>query len=544
VGTYRIIQWLSTNAVSEFFLGKVLGEESPGKAVIIEGLLPAYARDADFSAPFLRAAKSFATLQHPNVVRMLEHGEANGRFYRVLEFVDGEELRPLLQAARAHRLNLGLREVCFILWQVAEGLDRIHAHTGPDGAPLRPSLHPSHVRIGRGGEVKLMDLGGSIESECDYFSPEQALGRLEGPRGDIFRLGLLLYEMLAGQPLFDGDDPHVLQKIGSFDAQGLAALPGVPPSLGTLLRHTLSAEPEARPASARQVADALRDFLLERELGVSAADLASLFARAFPNRRSPLDFLSRVHGEELTLSAIMPAIVRTDPRLRAPPGPPPVLLPVVPAAPTAPTTPRGSEDTPPVAAASSEADLLPRLQAQHSRLLDDALSLLGGSAALAPLLVRLTRGCVVRLGGDGAAEALAATAACTLALAARLEEPRRFVLPTLTRVRALASDALPELGGILSSVLLAGRGSGQPPGLIARALQCAAAFVIQVQRARPDEEESARALGILSEDPRLFPAAVEALAAELGVEPPIRAAPVRAVSLVPPRVLPCEIVTR
>ncbi|MGZ3457320.1 MAG: protein kinase domain-containing protein, partial [Archangium sp.] len=152
----------------------------------------------------------------------------------------------------------------------------------------------------------------------------------------------------------------------------------------------------------------------------------------------------------------------------------------------------------------------------YARLLDEALGLVGGSAELAPLLVRLTRGCVARLGGSGGEETRAVMAAHTLGLAARLEEPRRFVLPSLARVRALVGE-LPELSEVLSAVLLAGRGSGPPAGCAARALVCAAAFVVQVQCAEPGAAESARALVRLRQDPRLAPAALEALAAELGM---------------------------
>ena len=132
-------------------------------------------------------------------------------------------------------------------------------------------------------------------------------------------------------------------------------------------------------------------------------------------------------------------------------------------------------------------------QELQGRLLDEALRLAGGGAAVAPLLVRLTRRCVARLGGGDGEESLAVTAARALVLAARLETPRRFVLPSLTRVRTLV-DGFPELGGLMSSVLLAGRDSGPPAGCAARALLCAAAFVAQVQCARPGVTESARVL--------------------------------------------------
>jgi serine/threonine-protein kinase len=158
-----------------------------------------------------------------------------------------------------------------------------------------------------------------------------------------------------------------------------------------------------------------------------------------------------------------------------------------------------------------------RLHAWHARLIDEALGVIGDSAAMAPLLLRLTRRGVERLGGSGEEKTLALTAARTLALAARLEEPRRFVLPSLSRVRPVVGGELPEVNQILSAVLFAGRESGPPARCAASALLCAATFVIQVQSAEPSVTEATRALSLLRRDPRLASAALDAIAAELGV---------------------------
>jgi serine/threonine-protein kinase len=337
-------------------------------------------------------------------------------------------------------------------------------------------------------------------------------------RGDVFRLGSILYELLARRPLFEAS-PQVVQQIGAFDERNLEPLPGCPPSLWTVLLRALAADPEARLRSARELSDILRRFLEERQLGVDHLDIANLFARVFPERRSLLaEDLAGAAGEELSLTDRTPSrppvlfpVSRTEPGKRVHAGPPPVLLPVEP-----PPPPDAAFEEPAVERAPVK-PLPARLEDWHARLLDEALGLIGGSAALAPLLVRLTRRCVVHLGGGDGEETLAITAARALALAARLEEPRRFVLPTLARVRSLAGGALPEVNEVLSAVLLAGRDSTSTSRCAARALLCASAFVAQVQCAEPGEAESARALGLLRQDPRITPAALDALAAELEV---------------------------
>ncbi len=509
MGSYRILRKLAEDAAAEVFLARAVGKGASGEAVLLERLLPEPARDTVLVEFFLGSARTSAEHPHANVVRVLDAGLGKGQPYRVLEFVDGEEPRALIGAARESGWALGLRQVCFIVQQVAEGVACAHqSRAGHRG------LHPSQVRIFRSGEVKLVDPGGIARNEPPYLAPEQARGRHSELRGDVFRLGLLLYELLARQPLFDASHPQVRQHIATFDEQRLKPLPGCPPSLWAVLLRAIAAAPEARYPSARAFADALRDFMVERQLGVDHLDIANLFARAFPARPSPLEVQVGAPMEELTLMPMR----RADSGRRVAEGPPPMLHPVQP---PPPPDPEPEDLVPPVKREEpvdfSAMSWDERLHAWHARLIDEALGVIGGSAAMAPLLLRLTRRGVERLGGSDEEKTLALTAARTLALAARLEEPRRFVLPSLSRVRPVVGGELPEVNQILSAVLFAGRESGPPARGAASALLCAATFVIQVQSAEPSVTEATRALSLLRRDPRLASGALDAIAAELGV---------------------------
>jgi serine/threonine-protein kinase len=508
VGNYRIVRRLAVNPVAEVFLARSTGSDVTSP-VVLERLLPGCARDATFADLFLGSARTSHGLAHANVVRVLDTGLSGERPCRALEWVDGEQLGAVL-AARSRGQVIGLREMCFIVLQVAEGLASLH-----QARACHRGLHPSHVWISRGGEVKLVDTGGASRSNPPYLTPEQARGRPADVRGDVFRLGLILYELLAGRPLFAGSPPEAIRHIGAFDERGLEPLPGCPPSLWAVLLQALAADPEARFRSARVFADTLRSFLVERQLGVDHLDIAHLFARLFPARRPPLEAGTEGQGEEVSLSertppclSVMPHAVPRGPASRVQAEPPPVLYPVEPPLPV--------EPPPPPDAALEETAEEEWETRVHARLLDEALKLVGGGAEMAPLLVRLTRRCVTQLGGGCAEEALAIMAARTLVLAARVEDPRRFVLPSLARVRSLV-EGFPELGEVLSAVLSAGPGSGPPRGRVARALLCASAFVAQVRSARPGVVESAQVLARLRQDPRLTLAALEALSSELGV---------------------------
>ncbi|HYO70709.1 MAG TPA: serine/threonine-protein kinase, partial [Archangium sp.] len=400
MGTYRIIRRLAVNPVAEAFLARSTGAGNEASPVVLERLLPPFARDASFVELFLGPARATGPV-HANVVRMLDAGVSGALPCRVLEHVDGEPLGALL-AARARGTVIGLREMCFIVMQVAEGLDSLHqtraCHRG---------LHPSHVWISQGGAVKLVDTGGASRSNPPYLTPEQARGRPADVRGDVFRLGLILYELLAGRPLFAGPPPQALRHIGTFDERTLEPLPGCPPSLWTVLLQALAAEPGARFGSARVFADTLRAFLEERQLCVDHLDIASLFTRLFPSRHSPLAAGMDGQGEELSL------VARTPPRLEAPPSvvrmapgshvqaePPPMLYPMGPPPPPDAALEEASAEPPPPQRPVT-------LQELQARLLDEALKLVGGGAEMAPLLVRLTRRCVTWLGGCCGEEALA-----------------------------------------------------------------------------------------------------------------------------------------
>ncbi|MCY1021611.1 protein kinase domain-containing protein [Pyxidicoccus sp. MSG2] len=346
MGTYRIVKKLAAGGMAEVFLGKVVGAEGFEKPVAVKRILPSYVQDAAFVELFLREAKVSVALQHGNVVQVMDLGTSTGQYYMVMEFVDGENLRTLLRAASQRQLPMGLREVCFIAQQVADGLAYAHGRTDRAGAPLdiiHRDINPSNVMVSSIGGVKLADFGiakvagahqetqaGVLKGKINYLSPEQVQGRPVDQRSDIFLLGLLLYEMLAGRRLFDGSYPQIIHALGNFDEHTLEPLPGVPAPLWAILLRSLAAAPSARFQTAREFSESMQSFLFDHRLRVGAADIAGLFGRAFPDRRSPLADLEGMPGEEIRLEGEELPRVQGPPARdarRPPPGPPPMLRP-------------------------------------------------------------------------------------------------------------------------------------------------------------------------------------------------------------------------
>ena len=191
MATYRLIRKLATGGMAEVFLAKGVGAEGFEKPVAVKRILPGLAEDRGFVELFLREAKLTVALQHANVVQVFDLGALGDRYYMVLEFVDGENLRALQQEAAARGVALGLGEVCFVVQQVAEGLAYAHARTDAAGRPLdviHRDVNPSNVMVSTAGEVKLADFGiakaanaqattqvGMVKGKSGYLSPEQIL---------------------------------------------------------------------------------------------------------------------------------------------------------------------------------------------------------------------------------------------------------------------------------------------------------------------------------------------------------------------------------
>jgi serine/threonine-protein kinase len=160
--------------------------------------------------------------------------------------------------------------------------------------------------------------------------------------------------------------------------------------------------------------------------------------------------------------------------------------------------------------------VLTKIQFLHKRLLDGAMAMLGGCAVMEPYLVRLARCTAARMGATSTEENLAGVAASVITLAARLQEPRRFILPEPLCVQALVGSEFPEIAAILSSVLPTGGDTRPPTGRVESATLCAVTFAQEIQCVHPGPAEAARALQVLRQNPRLPRAALEALATELG----------------------------
>ena len=209
-----------------------------------------------------READALGRLSHPNVVAMYETGEQDGYPFLVMEYLYGHPLRQHLD-----QRPLPMAEAVGILEQIADGLDAVHAQ-----GILHRDIRPSNVMIMRDGRVKLVDFGlarqpgdttvtlmGQLVGEPAYMSPEQLRNKPASPETDIWAMGVLLYEMLAGEPPFQGTSfPLVAHQVLMGEP---TPIPGVSKAVQAVVSRALEKDPEKRYAHAREMVADLRKAL-------------------------------------------------------------------------------------------------------------------------------------------------------------------------------------------------------------------------------------------------------------------------------------------
>src|SRR4051794_40437312 len=316
--------------------------------VAVKLLAEHLAEDSNFVSRFRREALAAARLVHPNIVQVFDFGldEATERQYIAMEYVDGQSCAEILRDEG----HLGPDEAVDILTQACRGLDYAHRN-----GVVHRDVKPGNLLRNRDGVVKLADFGiakaaeqsditkvGSVLGTAAYLSPEQARGEAAGPASDLYALGVVAYQLIAGRLPYEASSLTDLARLQqSSPPPRLDELePDVPPALAAAVLRALSGDPDARWPDAAAMEDALRDGLRGR------GSAATAWAPAAADETAATQMLSRTEAT----SALPPRARRQmqpiDEPARAP-APPPRR------AATAPPARRGSGAAAPPARSSS-----------------------------------------------------------------------------------------------------------------------------------------------------------------------------------------------
>jgi serine/threonine-protein kinase len=299
---YRVIDRLASGGMAEVFVAESAGLEGFKKRVAIKRVLPHLSQKKRFISMFLDEARLSAALSHSNCVQVFDIGIGDDAYFIVMEYVDGADLKGVVEYLKKDGKPFPLEAAVLICERICEGLAYAHDATGPDGKPLHivhRDMSPPNVLITRHGEVKIVDFGlakatsqlekseaGIIKGKFGYLSPEAAMGEEVDHRTDIFAVGIILWELLAGRRLFLGEtDFQTVKQVQAAQIPPISSIrPDVPKALDAILAKALARDRAQRYASARALGKDLTEFLYRNGKAVSAFEVSDLVRGAMKLR--------------------------------------------------------------------------------------------------------------------------------------------------------------------------------------------------------------------------------------------------------------------
>jgi tetratricopeptide (TPR) repeat protein/tRNA A-37 threonylcarbamoyl transferase component Bud32 len=298
-GKYQILDRIAYGGMAELFRARIQGDQGFQKLVAVKKMHAHFSIDPAVVEAFIEEAKLAAFLQHPNIVQIYDFGCVGDAYFIVMEYLQGKDLRTVTTALETHGRRLGMETSLAVAAAVCSGLEYAHRLTDMMGRPLQivhRDISPQNIFVTYAGQVKILDFGiakvtdrgatteaGVLKGKVAYMSPEQACGRKIDHRSDQFAVGVILYELLTGRRLYQGNTMEILRRAQTGDfVPPQDIMPDLAPDLQYLFDHLLAVTPEARfpdcGAALAAIEECLGD-LTARAIERHLADLVSdLFA--------------------------------------------------------------------------------------------------------------------------------------------------------------------------------------------------------------------------------------------------------------------------
>ncbi len=278
VGKYHLLKLLAQGGMGEVYLAKQEGLKGFSKTVVVKRILDHLAEDKAFSEMFINEARLAALITHPNVVQVFDLGEEEGALYLAMEYVHGRSLRHVGQELNKRGRLMPPALAARVCQLALLGLSHAHRARGDDGQPLNlvhRDVSPDNILLGYDGSVKVTDFGiakaatsqgltqaGLVKGKVPYMPPEQVKAEPLDARTDVYAVGVVLYELLAGRRPFAGhSDANLMHAIIDDPPQTLRSLvPTIDPALERIVLDALEKNPAYRFQSAAEMAAALDGY--------------------------------------------------------------------------------------------------------------------------------------------------------------------------------------------------------------------------------------------------------------------------------------------
>jgi serine/threonine protein kinase/ABC-type branched-subunit amino acid transport system substrate-binding protein len=443
-GKYRFLAEIGRGGMSEIYLTVTQGGLGGfQKLVVVKLLRRDLAEDDDFRRMFLDEARLAARLNHPNVVQTYDVGEDHGRYYLAMEYLEGQTFERVRRARNASKL-FPLHMQIQMLSRVLSGLHYAHELADYDETPIsivHRDVTPSNILITYDGQVKLVDFGiakvldsvshtrvGVLKGKARYMAPEQVAGTVIDRRADIYSVGVMLWEILAGKHIWGGlSETDILRRNVS-----VPALPSqVDPMLQQVCVKAMAHRPEDRYATAEALRGDLELYLAQNAIPSRERDIGAVVAELFGDERVRIHQIIDSQLKGSRPGTVLPAL--RDLRLTASGNS--LFDTPVPA-----SSPAGSGSNPQI---SFTGENLPRPASLQLLTRTRSLLALGGGAVVVGIAIgafMVSRG----HGGSGPVADGSKQAVAAASVAAAVVEPSRAASPEPARpsVRGVTDDAI------------------------------------------------------------------------------------------------------
>ena len=308
-GRYQLLERIGKGGMAEVFRAVAQGAQGFEREFVVKRIRPDKSDSPKFVQMFCEEARLSALLNHPNIVQVYDFGHIDGAYFMVMEHLVGKDLSTVMRAVRARQGAVPPSVAVYVAREAARALHHAHTLVLPDGRAggvVHRDVTPSNLMLLKAGGVKILDFGIAkaaalarrpdttgktprLAGKLAYLSPELVRGTPVDHRTDIFSLGVVLWEMVAGQRLFagatDSDTLHnvLMQPIPEPSRRR----DGIPAVLDAIVARALERDASRRHETAEQFANELDRFLVEMPMGDQAIPqmLEELFSAAPPPKR-------------------------------------------------------------------------------------------------------------------------------------------------------------------------------------------------------------------------------------------------------------------